>query len=648
MPDFKKISDPKKRTIGISPFIISGVLLVLMSIFVLMAMDNIKEHDARVVEKLTAKGTFLIRAFEAGTRTGMMTMKWRAPKVQSLLSETAFLPEVSYLMITTLGGKILAHSDPEKIGTVYAGMPETDALGDGTAVSHRRVIAENRVKTFEVFKVFTPARRFHGPGRGMPMGRKMAAGKVQGISRAMGEPSERTNDPELPGLESPGPELPAPELQDLKTSPGDQAARHPSHNSPGSDWFSAHFSRCPDDCLEQGPQIIIAGLDMEEAEFGKKEYVNHIVVNGIVLFLIAGSGIVGLFMLQGYRSTRSSLSRVRAFSNNLVETMPAGLIAVDHDFGITSCNREAMVILGEWGKPVLPPVLVQMAGTIRENDQKISREVALSSLSGRILVLDVVVSPIPDDGQGRSGYLFLFRDLTELAALKHELERSRRLAAVGKLAAGVAHEIRNPLSSIKGFATYFRERYRDVVEDKTTADIMIHEVERLNRAVTQLLEFATPLPVVARRVDVKNLVDHSLKLVEKDLADRSIKIEKIVQTDQTRVITDPDRLNQVLLNLYLNAIQAMDKGGILEVRAIVERGCLSVAVKDTGSGIARADMEKIFDPYYTTRAKGTGLGLAMVHRNLEAMGGDIRVESQEGKGTTFFINIACGNSGEND
>jgi two-component system sensor histidine kinase HydH len=652
MADLKKISDPKKRTIGISPFIISGVLLVLMAIFMLMAMDNIKEHEARVVEKLTAKGTFLIRAFEAGTRTGMMTMRWRAPRVQSLLSETAFLPEVSYLMIATKGGKILAHSDPEKIGTVYTEMPETDAMGDGTAVFHRKIISETGVKTFEVVKVFTPARRFHGkgpgPGAKVRMGRKMAGGNFQGIFQTMKESSEKKTALKLPGpeslgIESSGTESSGIDSLDLESLAGDQSSNHSSHSpkSGGADWFSAHFSRCPEDCRERGPQIIIAGLDMVGADSEKKEYLNHIMINGMILFLIASSGIVGLFMLQGYRSPRSSLSRVKAFSNNLVESMPAGLIAVDHDLGITSCNREAMLILGERGKPVLPPVLVEMAATIREDNQKISREITLSSPFGRTLLLDVVASPIPDDGQGRSGYLFLFRDLTELAALKHELERSQRLAAVGKLAAGVAHEIRNPLSSIKGFATYFRERYSDVVEDKTTADIMIQEVERLNRAVTQLLEFARPVPVVARQLDVKALVDHSLKLVEKDLADRSIKIEKVVRTDQTDVITDPDRLNQILLNLYLNAIQAMDKGGTLEVKAIVEKGCLSVEVRDTGSGITKADMDKIFDPYYTTRARGTGLGLAMVHRNLEAMGGDIRVESHEGQGTAFFIQLPC-------
>lgn len=623
------MTEPKKRTTGISPFIIMGAILVLMSIFMLMAMDNIKEHDARIVEKLTAKGTFLIRAFEAGTRTGMMTMRWRAARVQNLLTETAFQPEVKYLMIITGDGKILAHSDPEKIGTFYGKMPDVDPLGDGTAIFHREVFSGEGDKTFEVFKVFTPAKRFHRPGPGGRMGRRRTAGVVQGLFLTRESQPETGTAPEIPG-------------------PASSKKVHASHQPAEGDWFSSHFSRCPEQCRDSGPQIIIAGLDMTGAASGKRAYINHVIINGAVLFLMASAGIVGLFMLQGYRSTRSSLSRVMAFSNRLVETMPAGLIAVDLNLEITSWNREAMVILGEKDKPVLPVALVEMAAIMEEKNQKISRELAFPSLSGGSLVLDVVASPIRDDGQGASGYLFLFRDLTELTALKQEVERSRRLAAVGKLAAGVAHEIRNPLSSIKGFATYFRERYKGVAEDRETADIMIHEVERLNRAITQLLEFAKPVPVVARKVDVKDLVAHSLKLVENDLAARGIGVEKTIPRDQKEVTIDPDRLNQILLNLYLNAIQAMDNGGTLGVKVTTEKGCLFVEVSDTGSGIAVSDMEKIFDPYYTTRARGTGLGLAMVHRNLETMGADIRVESREGHGTTFFLKIPCLDTGETE
>lgn len=596
----------KKRVPGLSPFIVAGVLLVLVPIFVIMTMDSIREQNTRIVEKLIGKGTFLMRAFEAGSRTGMMTMSWGSARVQSLLVETAYQPGVSYMMISDDKGTILAHSDPELRGTLYAGMPKVAAMEEKSGVLHRELVKEDGSKVFEVFKVFTPARRMMGGREGRRMCRMMAA------------PSD----------------------------PGSERERPRRHHRGDGDWFRAHFSDSSvGECPVLGRQFIFAGLDMESAEFGKQQYLNHVVLTGAGLFLIGCFGIVGLFILQGYRSTRSSLSRVRAFSNKVVETMPAGLISVNLALEVTSCNSGALSILDGAEDTalgtVVPQALLAVAETVKQRGEKLEREVALTSPSGHPLLLDVTASPIPDDQGEVSGVLLLFRDLTELRTLKMEIERSRRLAAVGKLAAGVAHEIRNPLSSIKGFATYFRERYKDVGEDREIADIMVHEVERLNRSITQLLEFAKPVAVVAKEVDIEALVVHSLKLVENDLKNKGITVKRSVDTDRKRVITDPDRLNQILLNLYLNAVQAMDKGGELDVRVTTTDRHLLMTVGDTGKGIAPSAMDHIFDPYYTTRAEGTGLGLAMVHRAVEAMDGEIRVESREGKGTVFFLKLPC-------
>lgn len=260
----------------------------------------------------------------------------------------------------------------------------------------------------------------------------------------------------------------------------------------------------------------------------------------------------------------------------------------------------------------------------------------------RKLLLEIKASPIWDDEKLEiNGYLFLFQDLTELRELKSEIDRSRRLASVGKLAAGVAHEIRNPLSSIKGFATYFRERYSDVDDDREVADVMIQEVERLNRAVTQLLELSRPLAVTSTEVDIKDALYHSIKLLEHDLRERSIRVDLDVTMADRDIITDPDRLNQILLNLYLNAMQAMEQSGVLSIRArdVEAENAVMLEVSDTGKGIAPEDLEHIFDPYFTNRPGGTGLGLAMVHRAIEALGAEIRVESEQGRGTSFFIKL---------
>ena len=212
---------------------------------------------------------------------------------------------------------------------------------------------------------------------------------------------------------------------------------------------------------------------------------------------------------------------------------------------------------------------------------------------------------------------------------------------MGRLAAGVAHEIRNPLSSIKGFATYFKERYPDKPEDQQTANIMIQEVDRLNRVVGQLLEFARPISVKPRLISLQALLKDSVKLIEDRAAEKDISIhtQNAVQVDE--VWGDPDRINQILLNLYLNAIDAMKSGGALKVGLSSEGNGRQfiISVSDTGCGISAQNLSQIFDPYFTTKSSGTGLGLAIAHNAIEAMGGRIKVKSDPGKGTTFMITI---------
>ena len=237
------------------------------------------------------------------------------------------------------------------------------------------------------------------------------------------------------------------------------------------------------------------------------------------------------------------------------------------------------------------------------------------------------------------GNVLLFKDLTEVRALRREVARSQRLASVGRLAAGVAHEIRNPLSSIKGFATYFKERYPDRPDDQQTADIMIQEVDRLNRVVGQLLEFAKPVSVKPKPISLQALLNDSIKLIKDRAAEKGISVQtqNNTQVDEARI--DPDRINQVLLNLYLNAIDSMESGGELkvEISSDGQHRDVVIQVSDTGGGISRENLSKIFEPYFTTKSTGTGLGLAIAHNIIEAMGGKITVESDKEVGTTFSI-----------
>jgi two-component system, NtrC family, sensor histidine kinase HydH len=233
----------------------------------------------------------------------------------------------------------------------------------------------------------------------------------------------------------------------------------------------------------------------------------------------------------------------------------------------------------------------------------------------------------------------------EIEDLKQEVERKERLASIGSLAAGVAHEIRNPLSSIKGFATYFKERYKNIPEDQKIADIMIGEVERLNRVISQLLEFARPMNLRKESTSIPELMNRSLDMIAKQAAAKNITINRdSLAGDLHFASIDPDKIGQVLLNVFLNAIEAMDEGGTLlvSIQNDAKKQKLHIRVSDTGHGIASGDIPHVFDPYFTTKQSGTGLGLAIVHKIIEAHEGEIKVESAPEQGTSVFITLPSG------
>jgi len=255
------------------------------------------------------------------------------------------------------------------------------------------------------------------------------------------------------------------------------------------------------------------------------------------------------------------------------------------------------------------------------------------------VTLEIMAASLRDEDREPLGTIALFRDMTEIQQLREEIARSQRLASIGNLAAGVAHEIRNPLSSIKGFATYFKERYRDNPEDSGTAQIMIEEVDRLNRVISQLLDLSRPSGVKLQAGDVSGLVRHVLALAREQAAGRGISINAGLPDSPVKACIDRDKMEQALLNVLLNAIQASPENGSISVTVADDSGRVRIEIADEGAGISEKDLPRIFDPYFTTRPSGTGLGLAIVSKIVEAHGGEVRVASREGHGTKIEVLI---------
>jgi two-component system sensor histidine kinase HydH len=252
--------------------------------------------------------------------------------------------------------------------------------------------------------------------------------------------------------------------------------------------------------------------------------------------------------------------------------------------------------------------------------------------------LSISASRIVSDAGHFVGHILILRDLREVKRLQDEIRQKEKLAALGSLSAGVAHEIRNPLSSIKGLASYFGDKFEPGSSDREAAEVMVREVERLNRVVSELLDFARPSELSRRQTDIVDVLNHSVRLVQQDAGLHHIEIRLSTADDLPPLFLDPDRFSQCLLNLYLNAIEAMTNGGVLTVEAaIAPGGGLRITVTDTGPGIPEKYRSKIFDPYFTTKTTGTGLGLAIVYKIIEAHGGSISIESAPGGGTRFTV-----------
>jgi len=368
------------------------------------------------------------------------------------------------------------------------------------------------------------------------------------------------------------------------------------------------------------------------------------------MLLLGFGGFVSLFWMHSYRVARQSLQDTSAFANEVVSHLPVGLIATDRSGHVTFFNAAAEKItdlnkkLIHNQKPdgLLPEVLCGVQKKLDQGEIITEREMECPFAENRVVPVSVSATHIMNEEGKFLGQILILRDLSEIRRLQDKVQRQEKLAAMGGLAAGVAHEVRNPLSSIKALATFFAGQFEEGSEAQEAAKVMVQEVDRLNRVITELLEFSRPTDLKRQPSDIGLLISRSIQLVQQDAANKNIDFEVNAEDDICHPWVDPDRLSQCLLNLYLNAIQAMENGGTLKVKCTMdETENLEISISDTGRGISPDQLKKIFDPYFTTKNKGTGLGLAIVHKIIEAHGGHIEVHSAIDEGTTISIRIAC-------
>ncbi|WP_456433809.1 two-component system sensor histidine kinase NtrB [Thermosulfuriphilus sp.] len=340
------------------------------------------------------------------------------------------------------------------------------------------------------------------------------------------------------------------------------------------------------------------------------------------------------------RRSREDVHRLKKIQDHVFHSLRSGLIITDAKGQIQLVNRRAEEILGRDLSSVLGVHLKEAFPELADLDCHQRQDLELRLPDGRELVLGLSCFEITDDKGTPLGMGIIFQDITEIKRRERQMRRIERLAALGHMADGLVHEIRNPLTSISGAAQLLREQGLVATEGEPLLEIILREAKRLESLSDDFFLFARPEKGKKVVFSPAQVAEEVISLVGRHGRFKQISIENNLAED-LKVVLDPGQFRQVLLNLVMNAAEACNghQPGRVVISARKEGKGLWLEVKDTGRGIPSEVLEHIFDPFYTTRPEGTGLGLSIVHRLVEAWGGEIRVESQPGKGTSFQVFI---------
>lgn len=587
----KSISAHGKR-LFIPIFSILAVVLTLLVLLSISTYRHFNRGQLRMEQSLYRDGQIILKSFETSFRTGMMGMMGRADTLQEIMNSVATLSDIHFVALLDDQGIILAHSDEHLVGTPF---PQKEKLG--------RLTGQEGPKSW------------FGKKREFIVVKKMEPFPSMGMGGGMAD---------------------------------SQRFRMHSMMAPSGNLFDQVLS---------GQVYAMVGLETKTFEEARNSDLRHAVMMGLILLVLGTAGFCFIFLVQNYYITQRALDSITVYMNHVVENMPDGLLSIDPHGDIVTLNHRAKEILTlpekqpekeEIKKQLLPffePILTALKGKTPvleyEMDFPVKQEKSIPlSLSAAQL--------ISETGEDM-GAVIILRDLREIKELQEKIKRSERLASLGTLAAGMAHEIRNPLSSIKGFAQYFLKKNPPGSEGKKYSEVIIQEVERLNRVISNLLDFARPKEPVKALVSMEAVIQHTLELIKDDARSKEIQVRTEIEENLPLLWMDRDQITQVLLNIILNSLDALKERESLSIRALLnqELKVLVVEIEDNGPGMSGEELVKIFDPFYTTKKTGTGLGLAIAYRIIEKHRGTLLVKSNPGVGTIFKMELPLAVGGTN-
>ena len=381
-----------------------------------------------------------------------------------------------------------------------------------------------------------------------------------------------------------------------------------------------------------------------------------------VFGFFAVAGLSG-YLAEGLRRADAQLERasnqiadLQAFSRHIIDSLRSGLATIDTGGRLLTFNRAAEAITGIPATAALAQSaadILQLPHEIAQSLEQSGRpalsrraEYGFTRGDGRQIELGIATAPLLTP-RGETGFLLTFQDVTEVRKLDREARVQQRLAAVGEMAAGIAHEIRNPLASMSGSIQILRHELPLTDEQSQLMDIVLRESERLNATISSFLAYARPQRSAAARVDVRQVITDTARLLQNS-SEFGEAHQLVVSVPESEVIYQADeaQIRQVVWNLATNGLRAMPNGGRLRLSVeSVETdaaGELVIAVEDQGVGIPPEELDGIFQPFRGAFIRGTGLGLSIVHRIVSDYGGEVQVTSQPGRGTTVSVKLPLG------
>lgn len=553
-----------------------AAVLVLLSIVTVTTYFNLDRGGKQARRVMDAQASAVISGMAAGLRTGWRHWVWNNESIQSLVQEMS-TGDIAFISLIDEKGIILAHSDPDKVGTrldniekLRTDINKTNQTG---WFSDDNLYLTGRVITDEDYM---------SPGPGMKMrGRMMRHGQT-------------------------------------------------SHHEEGLQ-----------------PEIILIGLNTKTFKEAGKRQLQHALIMGGLLFVLGSAAIYFIFLVQNYRTIDRTLANLSAYTARIIDNMPNGLITLSADDEPIVVNSAARDIFG-WGDVAAASLInderirffaEQLSPGLQAGEVILEKEIDMSNVDGDHLPLAVSAAIVPsgfsDDSQ--PGSLFIIRDLRQIKELEDQVRQGEKLAAVGRLAAGVAHEVRNPLSSMRGLARFLSKDFDQKSRETEYLRVMIEEIDRLDRVMSSLLDFAKPRTPDLKPLSLNETARYTSDLINDDVRHRGISVREDMSPADPVILADRDQVIQAMLNILLNAVEAMTDGGRMTVSTRMNASEAVFMVEDSGPGIDPSEKSKLIDPFYTTKNKGSGLGLAQVASIMKNHKGRLELGGEPGMGARVSL-----------